>query len=123
MIEAATRAIPVARTTGVRLTPVGFLACFVALGRPLDPVVLAALGAKFAYDLGMHARCVWLHARWQREPLSPRRVARSLLATFTEPFAFQFLRQFGALLGWLAFLRGRIDWAPQRPPTATPPEP
>ena len=99
------------------------LACFVALRRTLDPVVLVALAAKFAFDLVMHARCTWLHARWQGVPLSRGLVARSLLATFTEPFAFQLLRQFGALLGWISFLRGRIDWAPQRPFSAPDPEP
>ena len=99
------------------------LACFVALRRALDPVVVAALVVKFALDLAMHARCTFLHARWQGTKLSPRLVARSLLATFTEPFAFQLLRQSGALLGWLAFLRGRIDWAPQRPFSATDREP
>jgi hypothetical protein len=43
---------------------------------------------------------------------------RALLATLTEPYGFQVFRQLGALLGWIAFLRGRIDWAPQRPQVA-----
>ena len=98
------------------------LACFIALHRALDPVVLVALAVKFGFDLLMHARCTWLHARWQGTRLTPRLVGRSLLATFTEPFAFQLLRQFGALLGWISFLSGRIDWTPQRPFSATDPE-
>ena len=99
------------------------LACFVALRRTLDPVVLAALAVKFAFDLLMHARCTWLSARWQRTPLSPRVVAGSLLATLTEPFAFQLFRQLGALLGWISFLRGRIEWSPQRSTSADEREP
>jgi hypothetical protein len=30
------------------------------------------------------------------------------------------MRQLGAVLGWLAFLRRKIDWMPQRPPGTVP---
>ena len=39
---------------------------------------------------------------------------QSLGATLSEPFVFQIMRQLGAVLGWLAFLRRKIDWQPQR---------
>jgi hypothetical protein len=35
----------------------------------------------------------------------------------SEPFVFQIMRQLGAVFGWLAFLRRKIDWMPQRPVT------
>jgi hypothetical protein len=35
-------------------------------------------------------------------------------ATLSEPFVFQIMRQPSAVLGWLAFLRRKIDWLPQR---------
>ena len=39
---------------------------------------------------------------------------QSLGATLSEPFVFQIMRQLGAVFGWLAFLRRKIDWLPQR---------
>ena len=99
------------------LLPLYGLAAFVALlvflgtGRIVDPVILGALAFKFAFDLACHGFCVYLYSRWQGGARSWRSLGRSLVATLTEPFAFQLFRQVGALLGWVAFLRGRIDWA------------
>ena len=45
---------------------------------------------------------------------------QSLGATISEPFVFQIMRQLGAVFGWLAFLRRKIDWMPQRPPGTVP---
>jgi len=42
---------------------------------------------------------------------------QSLGATLSEPFVFQIMRQLGAVFGWLAFLRRKIDWLPQRQPS------
>jgi cellulose synthase/poly-beta-1,6-N-acetylglucosamine synthase-like glycosyltransferase len=82
--------------------------------KPVPTPLLVLAGAKFAFDLCCHASCVWMYQRWLGLPVTPGLVARSLLATFTEPLGFQLLRQGGAVAGWIAFLRGRIEWAPQR---------
>jgi cellulose synthase/poly-beta-1,6-N-acetylglucosamine synthase-like glycosyltransferase len=82
--------------------------------KPVPTPLLALAGAKFAFDLCCHASCIWMYQRWLGLPVTPGLVARSLLATFTEPIGFQLMRQLGAVAGWVAFLRGRIEWAPQR---------
>lgn len=98
------------------------------LGRGVDRVILAVLAAKFCLDFACHAYCLFLHQRWQRSRMTLRLFLRAALASLTEPYLFQILRQLGALLGWVAFLRGHIDWAPQRPaarsnPWSVPDEP
>ena len=70
--------------------------------------------AKFVFDFCCHVYCLSLHQRWQRQPLTARLFGRAALATLTEPYFFQLFRQLGALLGWVAFMRGRVVWAPQR---------
>ncbi len=90
------------------------------LGRGVDRVILAVLAAKFCIDFACHAYCLFLHERWQRRRLTLRLFLRAALASLTEPYLFQIFRQIGALLGWLAFLRGNIDWAPQRPAALRP---
>ena len=101
------------------LLPLYGLAALVALGVLLArdgriaPVVLMVLTAKFALDAGCAAWCVIISRRWlgDRAGLG---VGAALLAALSEPFAFQLLRQAGAALGWLALLRGRIEWSPGR---------
>ncbi|MBS2025240.1 MAG: glycosyltransferase [Deltaproteobacteria bacterium] len=87
------------------------LVVFLATGKRLDPIILTALVFKFGFDLACHGLCVFFYSRWQKGDAPWRSLGKSLLATFTEPFAFQLFRQVGALLGWIAFLRGRIEWA------------
>ena len=102
------------------LLPVYGLSAFLALllllarGGGLPAFILAALALKFAFDFLCHSYCLSLHQRWQRQPLSARLFFRAALASLTEPYFFQLFRQLGALLGWIAFLRGRAEWAPQR---------
>jgi cellulose synthase/poly-beta-1,6-N-acetylglucosamine synthase-like glycosyltransferase len=72
------------------------------------------IAAKLVFDLVMHAYAVSLYQRWLGIPFSRRLWLRSMGATLTEPFVFQIMRQLGAVFGWLAFLRGEIDWHPQR---------
>jgi cellulose synthase/poly-beta-1,6-N-acetylglucosamine synthase-like glycosyltransferase len=86
----------------------------IASGHRLGGVVLAAIIGKLLFDLTCHFYSMLLYQRWQRQQFSPGLAARALLATLTEPLAFQLLRQLGAVLGWFAFLRGRIEWHPQR---------
>jgi len=79
--------------------------------------------AKLLFDLLLHAYSIFLYQRWQGIPASRKLWLKSVGATLTEPFAFQILRQLGAVFGWLAFLRSSIDWQPQRPvavPAETP---
>ncbi len=107
------------------LLPLYGLSAFLALvllfvrGGGIPTVILAALAAKFAFDFCCHTYCLFLHERWARRRVSPRLFARAALATLTEPYFFQIFRQLGALLGWLAFLRGRTEWSPQRPQLPT----
>ena len=107
------------KTVDLLLPVYGFVAAvsLVALlagGRSITTPILVLVCAKFLFDLGCHAASLTMYQRWLGRSLNARLVARSLLATLTEPLGFQLLRQLGAVLGWVAFLRGRIDWAPQR---------
>lgn len=81
----------------------------------LDGFIVKLVLAKLAFDLGMHAYSIVLYQRWLDIPFSRKLWLQSFGATLTEPFVFQIMRQMGAVLGWLAFLRRKIDWMPQRP--------
>ena len=79
--------------------------------------IVKLIVAKLVFDLTLHAYSIILYQRWLGMPLSRKLWIQSLGATLTEPFVFQIMRQLGAVLGWLAFLRGKINWMPQRPVT------
>jgi cellulose synthase/poly-beta-1,6-N-acetylglucosamine synthase-like glycosyltransferase len=79
----------------------------------LAPIVVKLIIAKLIFDLILHAYSMVLYQRWLGIPPS-RMWLRSLGATLSEPFVFQIMRQMGAVFGWLAFLRGEINWMPQR---------
>jgi cellulose synthase/poly-beta-1,6-N-acetylglucosamine synthase-like glycosyltransferase len=81
----------------------------------LAAIIIKLIIAKLLFDLVLHAYAIVLYQRWLGIPLSRKLWLQSLGATLSEPFAFQILRQLGAVFGWLAFLRRRIDWHPQRP--------
>jgi len=83
----------------------------------LDPFIVKLIVAKILFDLVLHAYAIVLYQRWLGIPLTRKLWLQSLGATLSEPFVFQILRQLGAVFGWLAFLRRRIDWHPQRPAT------
>ncbi len=91
------------------------LVLFIVRGTGIPLPILVPLVAKFVYDLCCHVYCLFLHERWQGRRVSLRLFVRAGLATLTEPYFFQLLRQLGAMLGWVAFLRGRTEWTPQRP--------
>lgn len=109
--------------TADTLLPVYGLAAvvtFVALlttGHRLGGVALAAVGAKLLFDLACHFYSMRLYQRWLGQPVTARFSLKALFATLTEPLFFQLLRQVGAVLGWVAFLRGRAEWQPQRAST------
>lgn len=90
------------------------LALLVATGRGLDSRILAVVVAKLLFDIVCYARCIELFERWQGRRPTARLYGRALLATLTEPVCFQLLRQLGAVLGWIAYVRGRIEWSPTR---------
>jgi len=91
------------------------LGLFLVRGQGIPVPILAALAGKLVFDFSCHAYCLFLHERWQRRRVSLRLFLRAALATLTEPYLFQLFRQLGAVLGWVAFLRGRTEWTPQRP--------
>jgi cellulose synthase/poly-beta-1,6-N-acetylglucosamine synthase-like glycosyltransferase len=103
------------------LLPVYGLSAFIALilfvlrGPGIPLLIIVALIAKFVFDFSCHVYCLFLHQRWQGRRVTARLFARAAFATLTEPYVFQIFRQLGALLGWIAFVRGRIEWTPQRP--------
>lgn len=84
------------------------------LKHSLDSFIVKLIIAKLFFDLILHAYSVILYQRWLGIPLSRKLWIQSLGATLTEPFVFQIMRQLGAVMGWLAFLRGQINWMPQR---------
>ena len=90
------------------------LAGFVIFGRRVDKFIIGLLIAKALFDLTFHCWAVVLYQRWQKIPLTRMLWAQSFLATLTEPLAFQVLRHLGAVLGWIYFLRGKMQWQPQR---------
>jgi cellulose synthase/poly-beta-1,6-N-acetylglucosamine synthase-like glycosyltransferase len=92
------------------------LICILAVRHGLAPIIWKLIIVKLAFDLVLHAYAIVLYQRWLGIPLSRRLWLQSVGATLSEPFVFQILRQLGAVFGWLAFLRRRIDWLPQRPP-------
>ena len=90
------------------------LIVLLSAGGKIDPVIWWVLAAKLLFDLAFHCRAIWTYQRWQGAAAGKGLWARSVIATLTEPFAFQLLRHLGAILGWIAFLRGRAEWVPQR---------
>jgi cellulose synthase/poly-beta-1,6-N-acetylglucosamine synthase-like glycosyltransferase len=82
--------------------------------------IIKVILAKLIFDLILHAYSIVLYQRWLGIPLSRKLWMQSIGATLSEPFVFQIMRQLGAVFGWLAFLRRKIDWMPQRPVTLVP---
>ena len=82
----------------------GFLAAF----------IVKLIIAKLVFDLTLHAYSIVLYQRWLGIPFSRKLWLQSFAATLSEPFVFQIMRQLGAVFGWVAFLRRKIDWMPQR---------
>jgi cellulose synthase/poly-beta-1,6-N-acetylglucosamine synthase-like glycosyltransferase len=96
------------------LAAVVVLIVILSVRHSLAPVIIKLIIAKLIFDLILHAYSIVLYQRWLGIPLSRKLWLQSFGATLTEPFVFQIMRQLGAVFGWLAFLRGRIDWMPQR---------
>ena len=104
------------KTVDLLLPVVGLLALVLLLGllasgRTLDPLILVIIGGKLLLDLLLAAVILRLTARWTGKQQPTWSV---LGATLAEPLAYQPLRQLGALLGWIAHLRRRHTWTPQR---------
>ncbi len=91
------------------------LVVILAVRHGLAPIIVKLIIAKLIFDLVLHAYAIVLYQRWLGIPLTRKLWLQSCGATLSEPFVFQILRQLGAVFGWLAFLRRRIDWRPQRP--------
>jgi cellulose synthase/poly-beta-1,6-N-acetylglucosamine synthase-like glycosyltransferase len=107
------------KTADMLLPVYGFCAVLalivqIAIGSRPAGIVLYAIIFKLVYDLSCHFISVFVNARWLGRKVTPAFAVRAIFATLTEPIGFQFIRQLGALLGWIAFLRGRIEWHPQR---------
>jgi cellulose synthase/poly-beta-1,6-N-acetylglucosamine synthase-like glycosyltransferase len=81
--------------------------------------IIKVIVAKLFFDLLLHAYSIILYQRWLGIPLSRKLWLQSIGATISEPFVFQIIRQLGAVFGWIAFLRRKIDWMPQRPTLET----
>ena len=84
----------------------------------MQAFIVKIILAKLVFDLLLHAYSIFIYQRWLGIPLSRKLWLQSVGATLTEPFVFQIMRQLGAVFGWLAFLRRKIDWMPQRPVVA-----
>ncbi|MCE0523852.1 MAG: glycosyltransferase family 2 protein [Methylacidiphilales bacterium] len=105
------------------LAAVVVLVVLLSTHHSLNTFIVKLIVAKLLFDLILHAYSIILYQRWLGIPLSRKLWIQSIGATLSEPFVFQIMRQFGAVLGWLAFMRRKIDWLPQRPvavPSATP---
>jgi cellulose synthase/poly-beta-1,6-N-acetylglucosamine synthase-like glycosyltransferase len=91
------------------------LVILLAYRHSLDIFIVKIIVAKLLFDLTLHAYSIVLYQRWLGIPLSRKLWIQSLGATLSEPFVFQIMRQLGAVFGWVAFMRRKIDWMPQRP--------
>ncbi len=94
------------------------LVVLLSVRHTLPIFIIKVIALKLLFDLILHAYSIILYQRWLDIPFSRALWAQSIGATLTEPFVFQIMRQLGAVFGWLAFLRRKIDWAPQRPAVA-----
>ncbi len=90
------------------------LVVLLASHHSLNVFIVKIIIAKLIFDLTLHAYSIVLYQRWLGSPLSPKLWVQSIGATLSEPFVFQIMRQLGAVFGWIAFLRRKIDWMPQR---------
>jgi cellulose synthase/poly-beta-1,6-N-acetylglucosamine synthase-like glycosyltransferase len=97
------------------LAAVVVLVMILSVRHSLDIFIVKLIVVKLIYDLVLHAYSIILYQRWVGLPISNGMWLKSLGASLSEPFVFQIMRQLGAVLGWLAFIRNRIDWQPQRP--------
>ncbi len=96
------------------------LVAILSIRHYLDIFIVKVIVFKLLFDLLLHAYSIVIYQRWLGIPLSRKLWIQSLGATLTEPFVFQIMRQLGAVFGWLAFLRGQINWMPQRPAVPEP---
>lgn len=90
------------------------LVAILSVRHSLDIFIVKLIVVKLIFDLSLHAYSIVLYQRWLGIPFSRKLWLQSFGATLTEPFVFQIMRQLGAVFGWIAFLRRRIDWMPQR---------
>lgn len=93
------------------LFAIAVLVAFLLFGFAVAPVIIWALAIKLVLDLLTAAVAIRLTRRWAGRAPGMFGV---LAATACEPFLYQGLRQFAALLGWISFLRRRTTWTPQR---------
>jgi cellulose synthase/poly-beta-1,6-N-acetylglucosamine synthase-like glycosyltransferase len=91
------------------------LVVLLAVRHFLPIFIIKVICVKLLFDLVLHAYSIILYQRWLGIPFSKKMWVKSIGATLSEPFVFQIMRQLGAVFGWLAFLRRKIDWQPQRP--------
>ncbi len=102
------------------LASAAVLVGFLIHGRSFNFFILGIVGMKLLYDLTLHAWSILIYQRWLGIPMGRSLWLWSIFATLSEPFVFQIMRQLGAVLGWIAFLRGNMNWHPQRPTSPAP---
>ena len=92
------------------LTAFALLGCFIVTGNVdvLAPVAVV-LGGALAINLVFQLWSVAQYRRWVGDPHRVSLVAAGV-ASVLEPFTFRLLLQFGALLGWVAFLGVGQRW-------------
>ncbi|MEI9999977.1 MAG: glycosyltransferase [Verrucomicrobiota bacterium] len=91
------------------------LVVILSIRHALPLFIVKLIIVKLIFDLVLHAYSIILFQRWQGIPLSRKMWLQSIGATLSEPFVFQIMRQLGAVFGWVAFMRQRMEWHPQRP--------
>jgi cellulose synthase/poly-beta-1,6-N-acetylglucosamine synthase-like glycosyltransferase len=96
------------------LTAFLLLLWFLANWSGTTQAVLWLIALKLTIDLAYHIWAIDRYHRWIGEPVPLRLWPMAMLASLLEPFSFQLLRHLGALRGWIKFLTGRVEWAPQR---------
>jgi cytochrome b561 len=103
------------------LTAFLLLVVFALASHPVLTPVFIVIGLKLIIDLVFLLWGVSFYNRWQGTRTTTRERCLAVLAALTEPVCFQLLRHCGALLGWVAALRQRMEWSPNhRAAAATP---
>jgi cellulose synthase/poly-beta-1,6-N-acetylglucosamine synthase-like glycosyltransferase len=92
------------------LIALGGLLRFILFQGSLNLWIAAALVLKLMIDFVYHFYCLSMYNTWIQKKVPLRFWFQSIAITLGEPLFFQPLRHFGALRGWLVFLRKQRQW-------------
>lgn len=87
---------------------------FITTDTQIASYVLMVIGMKLAIDYCFHMWALRKYHRWLDQGISHRRWWQATLCCLADPFFFQPLRHFSALVGWTMVLKTNVRWEPVR---------